>query len=97
MLTASYPAVVNVPHYQLVVWTHDSIDLPSGMLHPDRASAERELVRWRAAHRTSPIFDQLHPEIWTYQPVFLLRCGDCADTPAPTWPPTPSGGTCNKR
>lgn len=80
-----YPAVVNTPHYQVAVSMDDgSPDLLSGMLHPDRAGAEREWARWRSRQRSSPMFDRFEPVIWAFKPVFLLRCGHCADIPGDT-------------
>ncbi|MDQ0380284.1 hypothetical protein [Amycolatopsis thermophila] len=81
LIDVRYPAVIDTPHYLLVVWCHDSVSPESGILHPNWAAAEREQERWRVKIQQSPAARDHEPEIWRYQPVFLLRCGDCGDTP----------------
>lgn len=82
MIDVHYPAVLSMPHYQVEYEIDDSGFQPyTGLFHRDRAGAERELAEWQRTYGHDPLYYAL---IMSYEPVFLARCGDCAEFPTGT-------------
>ncbi|MEU6645493.1 hypothetical protein ABZ863_23475 [Saccharomonospora sp. NPDC046836] len=79
-----WPALLAVPHYQVMRWHPVAEDgwPESGTLHADRRQADWEIQLARdAIARTGTNPDYYTFDIVVHDPVFLPRCGQCADLP----------------
>ncbi|EHR52149.1 hypothetical protein SacmaDRAFT_3951 [Saccharomonospora marina XMU15] len=82
-LYVQYSAVLHVPHYQVMSWPcEDAPPEPlSRQLHREWWRAERELARYLASVGEAGRARGAGGFLFTHKPVFLPRCGDCADLP----------------
>ncbi|MER7116688.1 hypothetical protein ABT332_19605 [Saccharomonospora azurea] len=76
-----YPAVLHTTHYRCIQWYGDDDCEPFPTLHRSRLAAEKEARATEWAYREGNHNGYLSVVIMPVEPVFLPRCGECAELP----------------